>query len=395
MTQVLGDYSSGILGDYDAQVASQSNQWLPNGNSYITAGNAFDMTGLVTTITLKDLLIDTNDTFSQVALLYQGTTSVGDLGIRYFSSGILRLNYKNVSHFLLLGPAITDQWPDGIITGELTVVANETLETWELYSDSVLINSGVLTLSPGYVQSGRNVFIGAQPNSDDIGETDAFPSTTTKAQPGWRIGNIDVVVDGSQVIDLVMPTGTATNVPDLAGNNDGTLRLGTGDGSDWGQILSAENTSSASTTETGQVLGGLMPGNNVSSPSTNELAVMSTALISGLDSTSASSSEFGSMVSQIIFGSSEISGSNYQIGTMTTNGLISGLNVRSGSTTEEGLLVTAIINASDSVSISSTQQGIMNTALISGLNSISASNTEIGILTTVKYNSNRIMVIGA
>ena len=241
MTYDLGSYAN--ENDYDLgsyNFIEGRNQWLPNGNSYITAGNTFDMTGLVTTITLKDLLIDTNDTFSQVALLYQGTTSVGDLGIRYFSSGILRLNYKNVSHFLLLGPAITDQWPDGIITGELTVVANETLETWELYSDSVLINSGVLTLSPGYVQSGRNVFIGAQPNSDDIGETDAFPSTATKAQPGWRIGNIDVVVDGSQVIDLVMPTGVTTNVPDIAGGNDGTLRLGTGDGSDWAVVPNTE-----------------------------------------------------------------------------------------------------------------------------------------------------------
>jgi len=351
------------------------------------------MTGLVTTVTLKDLNIDVlAGTSGGPALFGQRIPDASDISLSFLSDNLFSI-YKGESAIILTSAQLAAEYSGSIIVGELSVEYNETLATWTVYRDSNVISSGPLTPAPAYVPAGSLVWIGGTPLNNNPADITANP--ISKAKDHWRIGNVEVDVDGTKILDFIMPSGTATNIPDIVGNNDGTLREGTGDGSDWGQILSAENTSSASTTETGQVLGGLMPGNNVSSPSTNELAVMSTALISGLDSKSASSSEFGSMVSQIIFGSSEISGSSYQIGTMTTNGLISGLNVRSGSTTEEGLLVTAIINASDSVSISSTQQGIMNTALISGLNSISASNTEIGILTTVKYNSNRIMVIGA
>jgi hypothetical protein len=400
MTQVLGDYSGGILGDYNAQAVSQSNQWLPNGDSYITADNLLDMTGDITEIVFRDLLIDLNDPVIVVPLFSQGTRpgmlATRDIAVSIVQGGFVTVYYKGEDALLALLPGdILAQWPDNVITGELRVVFNESLGSWAIFADTKELRSGSLTINHAYVPSGSTVFIGAQPSTNDIGETDAFDNQSYKAQIGWRFGDIEVLVDGAPVMRLEMPTGTTTNIPDTVGNNDGTLREGTGDGSDWGQPLAAENTISVSTTEAGQMLGGLMPGNNVSSPSTNELAVMSTALISGLNSTSFSRSEFGSMVSQKIFGLNEASGSSAQLGTMTTDGFISGLVVKSGSKTQTGQLVTAIISASDSLSASTTVQGVMKTALISGLSSISASNTEFGILTTIKYKSNRIMVIGA
>lgn len=407
MSNELGDYGTNDLGTY-FQTGGGPNQWLPNGSSYITSptlGNLLTVDEIF--VEIEDCILDLDANLVSNAIVGQSSVSQSGGGSREFeitlytaggiTDGLLLYTGEIVPTTILSRTQMIAEYGGVVITGKLSVRVFPQLETFEVYRDDALINSGPFTVALGNKRIDGTLFrVGAEAEGNGNPPNTGGEHT---APVGWRIGNLSVSLDTgaglTKVRELVMPTGTATNVPDIIGSNDGTLREGTGDGSDWGEILTAENTASSSTTETGQILGGLMPGNSVSSPSTNNLGVMSTALISGLDSQSASRSEFGSMVSQIIFGSSEISGSNYQIGTMTTNGLISGLNVRSGSTTEEGLLVTAIINASDSVSISSTQQGIMNTALISGLNSISASNTEIGILTTVKYNSNRIMVIGA
>ena len=388
MTYDLGSYAN--ENDYDLgsyNFIDGRNQWLPNGSSYITAPNAIPLTGDIYTITATDLNIEWG--VASRTIFDQGISSNRDLSVLFFSPGFISIYYKNQYR-----PApeynLNTAFPNGIFTGKLTVVIRDTLGTWSLFVDDVEVYSGAIS-PPAANASGGLVRIGGIAATDNINDTD----TVVPPPLGWRVGNVTVNVDGSDVVDYVMPTGTATNVPDIAGGNDGTLREGTGDGSDWGEILTAENTASSSTTEAGQILGGLMPGNSASSASTNNLGVMSTALISGLDSQSASRSEFGSMVSQIIFGANEVSASTAQLGTMTTEGFISGLSVTSGSTTEAGELVTAVINASDSLSLSTTVQGVMSTALISGLSTTSASNTEFGILTTIKYKSNRIMVIGA
>ena len=206
--------------------------WAPNGDSYITADNLLAMTGDITEVVFKDLRIDFNDSFSSVNLLSQGTQSTRDIAVNVIG-GLVRLYYKGASVFALFPADVLAQWPDNVITGELRVVFNESLGSWAVFTDTVALKSGSITINPTYVPTGSTVFIGAQPNTNDIGETVASASQALKAQKGWRLGDIEVLVDGASVMRLEIPTGTATIIPDTIGSNDGTLRLGSGDGTDW------------------------------------------------------------------------------------------------------------------------------------------------------------------
>jgi hypothetical protein len=232
MTQVLGDYSGGILGDYNVSVESGNNQWLPNGNSYITAPNAIPLTGDIYTITMLDLSIEWG--VASRTIFDQGISSNRDLSVLFFTAGFISIYYKNQYR-----PApqyvLGDAFPSGTFTGKLTVVIRDTLGTWSLFVDDVEVYSGAIS-PPAANASGGLIRIGGIAATDNINDTD----TVVPPPLGWRIGNVTVNVDGSDVVDYVMPTGDTITVPESVSSNDGTLRNGTGDGADWAIIPKTE-----------------------------------------------------------------------------------------------------------------------------------------------------------
>ena len=252
MSQVLGDYNSGVMGNYNIEAEDTRNQWLPNGSSYITSptlGNLLIVDQIF--VEIEDCLIDLDVSPVSHAIVGQSSVSQAGGGSREFeitaynagagSNGILLYLGSVIPNEILSRAQIISEYGGPFITGKLSVRTLPIAETFEVYRDDVLINSGPLSVVGGIRIDGTLFRVGAE--SEGNGNPPNTGGEHT-APAGWRIGNVSVSLDTgaglTKVRELAMPIGTATNVPDIVGNNDGTLREGTGDGSDWAIVPNTE-----------------------------------------------------------------------------------------------------------------------------------------------------------